>query len=1348
MNTRSNLAGYGLIGVVIAMLFARGVRDLSPPSQLPLRDTNAARASLGNNRGTDLIRQYLGREPRFDSLDVEIIIATVPDPYDSRLDQVHDFYLESLRRAFEADGYVLDRFWMPGRTDSVTVPAAPFALDSIRRPTREWWPGVLLFRRDTKADASGRQQIGLLYLVGELPTSGVHKEALRAALRERHFLASGSADANTIRIVGPSFSGSSISLREVLTGFMRGSCKAVIVSGAATSTANARILRGNGIDFRATVHDDATMRRVLQKRILENLELKRVAYLHESTTTYGESFSSLKPDAHGGANGAPTTKGKPLTPSKKTTLYIPFPLNISTVRSEFARNPPRNEQTQLKRSGSLDRLPLQLQDAADPKESPAVVSALTAPTLELLLDEIIETLRANEIQAVGLVATDVRDKLFLGEMIRKRLPDVLLFTFQSDALYQRRDYGRSLGGMVVLSTYPLWPENQRWTVRDSTNGHNRRQSVQLFVSDGAQGVYNATAIQLQAPDKLVEYKLPLIADSIPQNHAPPVWITAVGRQSIQPLAACPVRVSGPNSSNYLAGPDGRSAQNPPEFDKDCTPLKNPKRALDEHDISFLGWAGSFAMAVLLALAITSYISMVSRSREPVSLIMHARLWTWAVLARLSHRFDDALEGQKRNIARHRRMRKRSILDALPTRLDPEPLWVQSHLYAALQLVALMGMFMPVAAVMAIGGERFRGEQGQGHLAMSIAVGLIALTVLAAVIGQLMRLRWSLLAPAVVVSLMFVAHAGVPGFDWDTLILWTSIVVITVFWIGAIAYALASCAAYLIRRVRSALTGIKVWPPATLLRCLKSALKEAKKRPIDDWRTWLAEVCLRLLVLIVGAGYMHFTVKFVMSLWRLGRDGDFAFIEFFHRSIRMDSGHSPLLPLVLAGGGLAAWATWHIRRVNLLLDTTPYERGLTEDDNFEISNQQAEWNTAPAHRPMHAATARVAKCTAEVRTRLFFLIPNGRAWVLFACLFGLLLWIWQQRAHTTEHIALGAPGGNAFDNLLFTTVAATFGVTIWSIYRVLSIWDGLESVLRAVADTPLLSAFERLPRRMAGFSKPTLWGRAEPANTVAVTQAMQWRHLQRVYTDFEQDLSSQVTASSRKQDDLDAPELLHRLMTTKSEWGGAPAVDRRAEEARGQDVAALHRIMQLLWDAEPTKREIEVQILATGRSAAAPDRPEMRNTSDEFRRRFTQPTGIWLKVAEEFAAVQAVNYIEWVQQHLRTVCYFVFIAMLSTTTLLSSYPFQPQSMVRMLFMFVVVAAVASILFVMTSMNRNEVLSKINKTKPGEIEWDATFISNLALYIVVPLLTLLSAQFPQLGEVLFAWVNPLMNSLTKL
>jgi hypothetical protein len=64
------------------------------------------------------------------------------------------------------------------------------------------------------------------------------------------------------------------------------------------------------------------------------------------------------------------------------------------------------------------------------------------------------------------------------------------------------------------------------------------------------------------------------------------------------------------------------------------------------------------------------------------------------------------------------------------------------------------------------------------------------------------------------------------------------------------------------------------------------------------------------------------------------------------------------------------------------------------------------------------------------------------------------------------------------------------------------------------------------------------------------------------------------------------------------------------------------------------------------------------------------------------------------------------------------------------------------FVLAQMHRDATLSRITDTKPGELGLDFWF--RLVSFLALPLLSLLAAQFPEISNFLFSWMQPAMQA----
>jgi len=93
-----------------------------------------------------------------------------------------------------------------------------------------------------------------------------------------------------------------------------------------------------------------------------------------------------------------------------------------------------------------------------------------------------------------------------------------------------------------------------------------------------------------------------------------------------------------------------------------------------------------------------------------------------------------------------------------------------------------------------------------------------------------------------------------------------------------------------------------------------------------------------------------------------------------------------------------------------------------------------------------------------------------------------------------------------------------------------------------------------------------------------------------------------------------------------------------------------------------------------------------------------------------------------------------------------FPFQLQRALAELGWFYVALAFGAILIVLWQMRRNDFLRRVASPDPAKgTGWDTAFILRLAIFVLIPLLTLFAAQFPDTGSVLMKWLDPVRKFL---
>jgi hypothetical protein len=1189
-----------------------------------VRLTMQARDSVRANyrQGTRLLQDYARREigclpsrsdtcaTRGDSLrdSLQILIASIPDPYDSHLDWAYDAYLEAFRRAFASAGYVPDRYWLPAVSDSLHVVVGR---DTQKLPLHDVFPGVLLFRNQNTRP----HKLALLYLVNELPTSGLHKEAFLAAMRERRLLmhdnrsfAVSDAVRDTLLIAGPIFSGAAQSMRLALSDavrFVDPSVRGVrIVTGSATSGQNKSTLDtpigSTPVAFQATLNSDDAMRVVLDSTIRTlGLSNDQVAILSEASTQYGQQRLD----------------------STAQYLTISFPLSIGSLRNEVdeSSNPAATVNT-IPGLSETARTKLVLRERSRTRETPTVVSELTVPTIELMLSEIVQILADRDIRAVVIQATDIRDQLMLAREIRRRNRNTQIITFQGHRLLLRPEFSAQLNGTLVLTSYPLFLSNQWWT-RADTNAVVRE--LLSLSNDAAIGTFNAVLTLLDRRESRVEYESPNELTSSPR--LPPIWLTAVANRTFVPISvtSTPAQFrSYFGNDSLFAHPARRSAS-----------VLVPKLALEALGLT----------AVAVALVIACVVVLVTRPGVP------------------------AMQRQVTDSPDERRSRaERSTRDVPYVRIEAFSLHLHERIYATLLVVALLGIFLPSAATLVWTVDSALAR------ALTIVLGTAALFVIALGLADTIRL---------------LRRFGPDG----------------------VRYALHSSQWRRgTPRSNPAIRGSRKFFLELLLPGHREQLR------------WWGEITGRAIIALVGLIYVILTVTYAIQVRDMALGDQSRFLLLSYRALQLFSGASPLVPLILCGTGFALWSAWHWRLTHHLR---------TEQTATELA--------ALAHarvkrrRPLADPFSRAAACVENARAALFRIHPTGLGFAITTVLIVLGVLISIQRVGSLEQLAMhGVALAGAYDLLFWIGTFSMLVTGAWAIYRVTATWSALQGALVAVSETPLYNAFGRLPRHVSKLTRLTLFTSNE-SEAVQHASSERWSELQR-HVD---ELRIEIKRDSQLWTDPKSKRIL-----TRTDRELAVSLHARLAHAGGDAFSSLKpmRRAHLL-------RKVARALGAVWRRADTSPAPTGTTPLETFE--LATPLLAVVRTAEEFMAIECVRYVESILHDLRLLASFLLVSLLLSVALLASYPFQPQSIVKLAFVGLLLATVVALFLVMTQMSRDDVLSVITRTEPGKISWDTTLVLNLALFGVIPLLALVSSEFPSVRAFLFSWAEPMVRSLVK-
>ena len=124
-------------------------------------------------------------------------------------------------------------------------------------------------------------------------------------------------------------------------------------------------------------------------------------------------------------------------------------------------------------------------------------------------------------------------------------------------------------------------------------------------------------------------------------------------------------------------------------------------------------------------------------------------------------------------------------------------------------------------------------------------------------------------------------------------------------------------------------------------------------------------------------------------------------------------------------------------------------------------------------------------------------------------------------------------------------------------------------------------------------------------------------------------------------------------------------------------------------------------------------------------------------ASLFAASRVVDLLRQVMPQLQNLATFGTASMLLMLFAMSSYPFPQRDTLLWLSWSTLLGAVLILLIVFVQMQRDRVMSFLSGTVPGKLNWDAGFVRQVVVFGVVPVLSLLGAQFPDMFRQLFSW-----------
>lgn len=529
---------------------------------------------------------------------VRYAIALAPDPRHTNLSLMFDREISILLQAAQEEGYEYNSSWMPWKTEELpplgNLGDRQHNADLV--DARESCPGVILFRqRREPAPAKGDQTAAIasqnaltayqnaliVFVVGEQATGGLNEDQWTNAVQWLTDNASpasavgSAADDGVLRILGPTFTGSLISLeRDLEAIYAKGQPlaqkfpSARVFSGSVSGCSAVgwfqqqlrQIGGGTKVYFGTFQENDSVhIFRFLDYLSDQGTDLRDVAILSEDETAYAELPNS-PPEIADTCDFPYARENRP--------FHLVYPRDISALRDayqkesifDFSGGGLSNRSTHpILRDTTEQEARGEITDTVPPFSGS--VSALSQ---EAYLFGVVSFLRSHHTRYLLLRCTNPLDFLFLTRFFHRAYPQSRIVTVGSDLLFRREIDTTEFRGTLSISSYPLLPPDQHWSRITEDPWEAKLHDHLVFEGNFPEGLYIAARYLLQnattsgvpplrpatIPDTPLrmnraiptpDYSDPFwLHPNPPDGNSiathPPTWVTAVGRDGYWPVA--------------------------------------------------------------------------------------------------------------------------------------------------------------------------------------------------------------------------------------------------------------------------------------------------------------------------------------------------------------------------------------------------------------------------------------------------------------------------------------------------------------------------------------------------------------------------------------------------------------------------------------------------------------------------------------------------------------------------------------------------------------------------------------------------------------------------------------------
>jgi hypothetical protein len=498
-----------------------------------------------------------------------------------------------------------------------------------------------------------------------------------------------------------------------------------------------------------------------------------------------------------------------------------------------------------------------------------------------------------------------------------------------------------------------------------------------------------------------------------------------------------------------------------------------------------------------------------------------------------------------------------------------------------------------------------------------------------------------------------------------------------------------------------------WERNYRLEPLCASTVDKGERKMGPWqvRTTLAAVSVFILFVLV-------------RVYLISRLTSKNAVSVYLRSVNLSSGVSPLLPQVLLIAGAYLWFWCTLRGLAHFGDDRPLlpkRKDLLMDG---AKSMMPMFSREEAGDPIEKAARPLTKSYVAG-----LVVICGIAF--FVCLVALPgLW-------------LRTLGELDFGILILVSLCLCVGVILTDSLEMWVAWSELRKLLVYLDRLPL----RRTLRALKGLAWGSIWKMSgnvlEERYRVISLQLESFKHLTNTVQNW---MPSDPSAAKNRADLLQAIDNCESKSKDFVKWFVAlkPGQPIDLECLREFQVAlastagsAMTNVLVPAWRKETDSLIFSSsRMLEGGEGGAEASLP-------------TQDLACHVRAAEEFFVLPYLGFIQNILGRIRTIALGSLWLFLGATLAISSYPFDPLSVLGGIFLTVFVIYGGLAVLVYSQMARDATLSHVTNTRPGELGWE--FWQRLAAFGVGPLIGLLTTLFPSITDFVFSWLQPSTQAL---